>query len=142
MISEFRGTTRWLSNFWMVDIFYEGNLYPSTEHAYQAMKCKRMEDRIYIGTLKRPGEAKKAGMEVELREDWSDVRLEIMEDITRLKFRDPELKAMLLATGDEELVEGNTWNDTFWGVCKGVGENNLGKIIMKIREEIKNENKH
>jgi predicted NAD-dependent protein-ADP-ribosyltransferase YbiA (DUF1768 family) len=43
---------------------------------------------------------------------------------------------MLKATGDEELVEGNWWNDTFWGVCNGVGENNLGKLLMKIRAEL------
>lgn len=44
---------------------------------------------------------------------------------------------MLLKTGDEELVEGNTWGDTFWGVCKGKGRNELGKILMKVREEFR-----
>ena len=61
-----------------------------------------------------------------------------MEDICRAKFtQNEELKKKLIDTGDATLIEGNTWNDTFWGVCNGVGENNLGKILMKIREELK-----
>ena len=47
------------------------------------------------------------------------------------------LKKRLLETGDEELIEGNTWNDTYWGVCKGVGLNKLGEILMRVREELK-----
>ena len=51
-----------------------------------------------------------------------------------------DLKALLLATGDANLEEGNTWNDTFWGVdlANGCGQNNLGKILMKIRGELSN----
>lgn len=60
-----------------------------------------------------------------------------MEDIVRDKFtRNEDLKAMLLATGDEGLIEGNWWGDTFWGECKGQGENHLGRILMKIRREL------
>lgn len=61
-----------------------------------------------------------------------------MEEIVRAKFSENEtLKNMLLATGDAELKEGNTWNDTFWGIDQktGSGENHLGKILMKIRDE-------
>jgi len=55
----------------------------------------------------------------------------------REKFKQEDLKQMLLDTGDQELVEGNTWNDTFWGVCRGEGQNNLGKILMKVRMELR-----
>jgi predicted NAD-dependent protein-ADP-ribosyltransferase YbiA (DUF1768 family) len=60
-----------------------------------------------------------------------------MEELVRRKFADPELAEKLLATGDEELVEGNTWNDRFWGVCRGEGRNELGKILMRVRAELR-----
>ncbi len=52
------------------------------------------------------------------------------------KFQHPELAALLRATDDAELIEGNTWGDTFWGVCKGKGANNLGRMLMEIRSTI------
>ena len=57
----------------------------------------------------------------------------------RIKFKNPELRSLLLATGNEELVEGNWWRDTYWGVCEGVGQNKLGKLLMQVREEVKND---
>jgi ribA/ribD-fused uncharacterized protein len=77
---------------------------------------------------------------VKLRSDWTEIRLEIMEKIVRAKFwQNPHLARKLVATGDQKLVEGNRWNDTFWGVCRGVGENHLGKILMRVREELRGE---
>lgn len=61
-----------------------------------------------------------------------------MQDILEAKFdKELPLAEMLLATGDEELVEGNHWNDTFWGVYRGKGRNELGKILMRIRENLR-----
>ena len=51
--------------------------------------------------------------------------------------QNPVLAEKLLATGDDELVEFNTWNDKYWGVCRGEGENKLGKVLMRIRQEFK-----
>ncbi len=48
-----------------------------------------------------------------------------------------DLGEQLLATGDAELIEGNTWNDTEWGICNGIGDNKLGKILMRIRKILK-----
>jgi len=63
-----------------------------------------------------------------------------METLLREKFsKDPELRAKLLNTGTSKLVEGNTWGDRFWGVCRGQGENNLGRLLMKVREELRNQ---
>ena len=59
-----------------------------------------------------------------------------MENGLRQKFKYPELREQLLSTGDQELVEGNWWRDFYWGVCNGVGDNNLGKLLMKIRDDI------
>lgn len=53
------------------------------------------------------------------------------------KMSEPKLRSQLLSTGTAELVEGNWWNDRYWGVCNGRGENHLGKILMRIREELK-----
>ena len=60
-----------------------------------------------------------------------------MYEIVKDKFsRNPELRVKLLNTGDIELIEGNYWGDTFWGVCNGKGENHLGKILMRVRKEL------
>ena len=80
--------------------------------------------------------AKSLGKKVRLRDGWNDKRILFMERVLEAKFRDPELRALLLATEDAELVEGNTWNDTFWGVCKGNGRNELGKALMRLRDKI------
>ena len=67
------------------------------------------------------------------------MKLQLMERLLLKKFDDnhPQLQQMLLATGEEELVEGNYWGDVYWGVCNGVGENHLGKLLMKIRDQLK-----
>ena len=138
MISEFRGETRWLSNFHKCPIYYEGIVYPSTEHAYHAAKTLDIEARKIIAALPSPGAAKYLGMKIPLRPNWDSIKLEIMTNLNRQKFQgDLELAARLLSTGNQELVEGNNWGDTYWGVCDGIGGNNLGKILMKIREELR-----
>lgn len=137
MINQFRGETRWLSNFHENPITYEGITYPTAEHAFQAAKVLDETTRKMFAALPKPGDAKRMGMTVRLRPNWDAIKIGIMEDINRLKFQDPALKAQLLATGDQELVEGNNWNDQFWGVCEGVGCNHLGRILMKVRKELK-----
>lgn len=136
MINSFEGKYAFLSNFYEHPIS-EGSLtFPTNEHYFQAMKTLDLTERIAITRAGTPGQSKRMGRSVKLRSDWEDIKLSVMETALRLKFADPELAAMLKATGDEELVEGNWWNDTFWGVCNGVGENNLGKLLMKIRAEL------
>lgn len=67
------------------------------------------------------------------RPDWNKVKKRIMANILDIKFSDPVLRQLLDDTGDAEIIEGNSWGDTYWGVCRGVGQNNLGKILMNIR---------
>lgn len=142
-IWEFRGKNRWISNFHECAIAYEGMVYPSTEHAYMAAKSLDQNVRLYIATLKTPAEAKKFGMTLELRPNWDDMRLAVMLEVNRYKYQNhPELAEMLLATGDAHLEEGNSWGDRFWGVSpvgSFQGENNLGKILMQIRSELRQE---
>lgn len=131
-ISHFTKEYRWLSNFAPCKIILDGITYPSTENAYQAAKTLNLEERKYFETC-TPSEAKKQGMKVAMREDWDSIKFAIMYYVNHQKFEKEPYKTQLLNTGNVELVEGNWWGDTYWGVCNGVGENNLGEIIMTIR---------
>lgn len=140
MIDSFSGKYRFLSNFWPCEIEYEGIKYPSTEHAFQAAKTLDIEERKRIAQLDTPGKAKRAGKSVELRSDWESIKIGVMREILQLKFADKKLAQQLLDTGDEELVEGNTWGDKFWGVCDGEGQNYLGLLLMDVRTELYDNN--
>ena len=138
MISSFRDEYFFLSNFYPVEIKLDGIVYPNAETAFQAQKTLDVEERRKFSMLKNPVQAKRLGRKVKLRDDWKEVKLDIMTEIVSQKFlQHPHLIEMLLQTGDEELVEGNKWGDRFWGVCKGKGKNHLGKILMKIRDAYK-----
>lgn len=139
-IDKFDGEFHFLSNFHVSYFLYEGIVWPTAEHAYQAAKTLDENQRMNILEMNTPGATKKYGRTVTLRPDWDDVKLEIMEEIVRAKFeQNSVLQTMLLYTEDLEIIEGNTWGDTFWGVCNGVGENHLGKILMRIRDDLQND---
>ena len=138
MIDLFRGKYGFLSNMYDAPFYEDGIKYPTVEHYVNAAKTLDPNEKKRVMISKSPVDAKSAGKTVTLREDWDDVKLSIMEHAVRLKFQcNPKLAYRLIATGNEELVEGNWWHDTYWGVCNGVGENHLGKILMKIREELR-----
>lgn len=137
VIASFSGEYAFLSNFYPVKITYEGDVYPSVEHAYQAAKTLDLASRERIRLCITPGKAKRLGGNVEVREDWLSLRVTIMRRLVHSKFEQPFLRRMLVATGGHQLIEGNGWGDTFWGVCNGVGENNLGKILMGVRDELR-----
>jgi len=134
VIDSFRGKFRFLSNFYPSEVEYEGVKFPTVEHAFQAAKSLDAKTRRKFVSLETPGDAKRYGNDITLRNDWEAVKVPIMEQLLRQKFKDGDLKKRLAATGTQELIEGNTWNDRFWGVCDGVGQNNLGKLLMKIRD--------
>lgn len=138
MISEFRGKYRFLSNFYPSPITYARIRYPTVEHAFQASKTTDHEGRRRVSILPTPGLAKKAGRRLPLRPDWEDVKLAVMEELLRRKFQDTTLGLALVGTRPHELVEGNTWGDRYWGIDlrTGHGENHLGLLLMKIREEL------
>ena len=72
-----------------------------------------------------------------LRKDWEQVKDDIMYEVVRAKFiQHPILAQQLLDTRDAELIEGNNWGDTYWGVCNGYGKNMLGRILMRVRDEL------
>ena len=139
MIDKFRGKYWFLSNFYESPIEEENITYPTVEHYFQAQKTFNQEEKLKIAQATKPAEAKKMGRKVNLRKDWEEVKIHVMEKGLRLKFQDPTLRKKLLATGDEELVEGNPWGDRYWGVCNGSGKNKLGKLLMNIRKELQDE---
>lgn len=135
-INKFRGEYAFLSNMYPIMVRIDGESYPSAEHAFQALKSLNKDVRLAISVCRSPSEAKYAGKHIELRDDWDSVKVDIMYKILLAKFKNPELAKKLKDTGSEELIEGNTWNDKFWGVCNGDGQNMLGKLLMKVREEL------
>ena len=137
-IDSFQGDYRFLSNFWSAEVVFEGITYPTAEHAYQSAKTLDRAERQRIAALPTPADAKRAGRALKPREDWEAVKFEVMERCVLDKFtRHADLRQQLLATGDAELIEGNTWGDRVWGVYQGEGENRLGKILMKVRGELR-----
>ena len=142
IINQFQGQYRFLSNFWMLPepIEFEGLEYPSVEHAYQASKTKDKKERKYISKIKKPGQTKRHAKKFKLTKTWEKNKVKLMKKLVLKKFQIPELKERLLNTGDMTLIEGNNWNDTFWGVCAGKGYNHLGKILMEVRSELRNAN--
>ena len=139
MIDKFEDTYRFLSNFYGAPVEFEGLTYPSVEHAFVAAKTLAESERVHISHIGTAREVKAYGRKLKLRPDWEQVKLSIMEDLVRQKFtRHENLWAALTSTGDQELIEGNWWGDTFWGIDLKTrkGENHLGKILMKVRSEL------
>ena len=151
MIDCFDGDYRFLSNMYQlptnITVVYSGIdsvcqncsiTVDNTEAAYQAGKAK--DPKIFeglngIAAKKLSHKIKMTEKDLELWDSYK--KFQLMRRLLKMKFAIPELKEMLLSTGDEELVEGNYWHDTVWGVCDGVGENHLGKLLMEIRESLK-----
>jgi N-glycosidase YbiA len=125
-----------LSNFFPCEVTYKGVTYPTTEHAFQAMKTKDKKLRKEIAALKSPNGAKYVGRTLTIRSDWEDIKFDVMEDLLRLKFSKPYFSEKLLATGKRDLIEGNWWHDRIWGMYQGSGENRLGKMLMRLRKEL------
>lgn len=140
MIKEFQGEYRWLSNFAPVKITIEGITYPSVEHAYMSAKSDSKEWKIFCSDeLNKPGFIKKESRKIKLKDNWNNIKYNVMKECLEQKFNTNPYKRLLIETGDEWLQEGNMWNDIYWGVCLKTfkGENNLGKLIMEIRETLK-----
>lgn len=135
MIAKFEGQYFFLSNFFECPVTYKGITFTNTEAAFHSQKdVNRAVEFAHLD----PSSAKKLGRKVTLRSDWEQVKDDIMYEVLVAKFtQNAALKILLLRTGDQELIEGNWWNDTYWGVCRGVGKNTLGKLLMRLRQEIR-----
>lgn len=138
MISDFRGKYAFLSNYFTAEVELDGEKYPTIEHAFQAAKTTSPDERKKILACGSPAEARKTGRRVQLRPDWESIKIDVMRQLVRQKFtKNALLRKQLIDTGLQELVEENTWGDTFWGMVDGEGSNHLGEILMDVREELK-----
>lgn len=136
-ITAFRGRWTKLGNYSSCVVFYGGHAYQSVEHAYQAQKVTDPTLQKNIRDCATPAVAKKLARQLPLRPDWELVKIRIMRELLREKFSQEPERSILLSTGQAELVEGNWWNDTFWGQCPvGVGQNWLGKLLMELRTKL------
>lgn len=131
----FRGEYAFLSNFYPCEVIYEGIVYPSSEHAYQAAKSSNRDEKLFISRLPTPGKTKRHKTQFP-RADFHVVKIELMYEILKIKFKNSVLSSLLRKTGNLTITEDNTWGDTFWGVCNGVGDNNLGTLLMVVRYEL------
>lgn len=153
-IMGFRGEYRFLSNFFEAPVLYQGIWFPTVEHAYQSAKVvpglvheglNKSYATVFAG-LCSPGAAKAAGKNLPknlIRSDWDEVKVDIMRELLRHKFNrfrsDTQVAYLLEQTYPCPIFELNTWGDKFWGVVLDEhgrlnGENNLGKLLMHIRE--------
>lgn len=137
-IKQFRGKYYFLSNFSDYPVHLDGLTYLNGEAAFQAGKVTTQKERLaFVGIP--PNIAKSKGRKVKLRSDWEDIKVDRMLQVIDAKFSDPKLAKLLDQTGDAELLEGNTWNDKIWGVDINTlqGKNQLGKILMDKREQLR-----
>lgn len=141
-VQSFKGKNAFLSNFHPCEVEFEGQKYPSTEHAYQAAKTTDLKIRaLFLLPQVSAAKAKRMAKTMKVREDWSEIRAGVMESLLRQKFAPGTELALKLASLEGEITEGNYWHDNFWGSCTCVkcadkGENVLGKLLMKLRAEL------
>lgn len=151
-IKGFFGEYFYLSNFKLADVYFDGLLYPTSEHAYMAAKTEKFIERyplVYTSDLYKKhigltaAEAREYGQKVTLRPNWDEVKYDYMLAIVFDKFwRNKDLQEKLLSTGDKYLEESCHWHDLYWAKCycpkhNGEGQNMLGKILMKVREALR-----
>jgi len=137
MINSFSGEYAFLSNFYPCTIKWSGMVFPSSEHMFMSFKSDDPDWKRTCQKNLKPGEIKAAGRKVALRPDWEQIKYQAMYDSVLYKFwQNEDLKTKLLATGNQNLIEGNHWGDKVWGMDNKTweGENYLGRILMQVRE--------
>ena len=139
-IKGFNGPHQWLSNFALCEVEINDMIFPSVENAYQAGKFISAGDFATANKLISctAGKSKRIGKTAVLVSNWSEIKIYLMEDLISQKFNQRPFKELLLSTGECFIEETNWWNDTYWGVCNGKGENTLGKLIMEKRAKLRN----
>lgn len=136
-ICEFRGKYEFLSNYFTCIVYYEDMTYLNVEAAYQASKFANEEQRKAFSVLD-PSRAKILGNSAQVPKEWESMKVDVMYQCLVSKFSfNRVLRQQLLDTGDCEIIYGNCYGDTFWGRENGVGENMLGKLLMRVRDEMR-----
>ena len=140
LLIAFRGPYRFLSNDSWCTVTWEGVEYPSITHAFQCAQTHDEAKREEIQKTKRFVKVRRIGKTAVTRSDWAEVRLDILESLLRQKFAQPAFREVLLSTKDYKLINGDHRGETYWGMIysgnKWVGDNHLGKLLMRIRKDI------
>lgn len=142
VINGFYGPYKYLDNFWRADTEFEGIVYPTSEHAYQAAKLKSPSQRKKLAKMFKPGDAKKYAWDHPRPYRWEERKRSIMLEVLRSKFSEemnPDLVGKLLETDGMYLEHSNMHRDSYWGTYGGKGENVLGLLLMIRRQELKDE---
>lgn len=128
----FREKYWFLSNMYPCELRINGLVFSCAEAAFQSFKTTDLEERKKFQNI-NGFEAKKLGKRIKLREDWNNIRLDVMDAVLKVKFKQhPELYKLLKSI-NEPIVEDNNWNDMFWGRCNGKGKNYLGCLLERIK---------
>lgn len=144
-ITSFKNEYEFLSNFFRCPfkLYLPNGVEAYTvEHLFQAAKTDDLNWQRQIANAATPGMAKRLGRQVPLRKDWESIKIAVMQDLLQQKFMyEQPMKQMLIATRGHKLIEGNNWDDKFWGMVRQpdgewVGQNHLGRLLMKIRNEL------
>jgi ribA/ribD-fused uncharacterized protein len=147
-IIDFRGDYGFLSNFYERPIYFMGFEFKTGEHMFNSLKTDSLEEACHVMDAPTPGIAKQRGRKVTLRPFWDEVeRYNAMRTVLGAKFLDDkEMMDALLSTGERRIIEGNTWHDNEWGNCtcgtrvfcvETQGNNNLGKLLMELRSDLR-----
>jgi len=139
----FGGRNHPFSNYYPAPATFEGLTYTTGEGAFQSAKTLDTAARSAFISMD-PGTAKGKGRKLALRQDWEDIKYQVMLDIQHSKFQDPVLRKMLLDTGEKPIIEDTTgWHDNIWGdcrcdACRSIqGRNLLGKALMAVRADLR-----
>lgn len=132
------------SNLYRRDMTFNGEVFSTAEHAYQAGKARKKEVRDWILSAPTPGLVAMAAHGLytwDIVSDWSTIKFVRMKEVLRAKFSQHEdLRKLLLSTKDARLVEAGKTNNPvnrLWGEVNGKGQNMLGVLLMEIREELR-----
>lgn len=121
-----------------VDVGWWPLTYLTAEHAFAAAKAQTGKEHYWIRCASSPGEAKSFGRSTPIRDDWEEVKLDIMWTVLQAKHdQHPAFRELLASTGTRRIFEGNTWGDEVWGVVQygstWCGRNALGQMLMELR---------
>ena len=136
-IEVFRDSYAFLSNFYRKPIVVGNVTYLTAEHYFQSCKCQSRADFLWVIEAPTPAEAKRRGRQVVMCDDWEQRKEDVMRQVLKHKFADEDLRRRLLDTGRARLIEGNSWGDMYWGVCRGKGKNRLGVLLMELRDNLR-----
>jgi ribA/ribD-fused uncharacterized protein len=132
------------SNLYPRAVEFNGELYPTAEHAYQAGKAAKAAVRKWVLSAPSPALVAMAAHGLyswDVVPDWATIKFDRMRGVLRAKYQQHEdLRILLLSTGDARLVESANTNNAvnrLWGEVNGKGQNMLGKLLMEVRTELR-----